>query len=46
YLKNSDLSISQITNLLAYKEQPSFNRSFKLWTGLTPLEWRNQAMLQ
>lgn len=46
YLKNSDLSISQIANLLAYKEQPSFNRSFKLWTGLTPLEWRNQAMLQ
>ncbi|SPL72670.1 HTH-type transcriptional regulator VirS [Acinetobacter stercoris] len=40
YLQNTNLSISEIAVLLAYKEQPSFNRSFKQWTGVTPLEWR------
>ncbi|MDV2440082.1 helix-turn-helix domain-containing protein [Acinetobacter gerneri] len=41
YLKETDLSIIEIANLLGYKEQTSFTRAFKIWTGETPTCWRN-----
>ncbi|ALH96018.1 AraC family transcriptional regulator [Acinetobacter equi] len=40
YLHNPELSIATISDLLGYKEQTSFNRIFKSWTGESPLRWR------
>ncbi|WP_146196688.1 helix-turn-helix domain-containing protein, partial [Acinetobacter stercoris] len=42
YLKNEELSILDISILLAYKEQASFNRAFKSWTGMSPSQWRKE----
>jgi AraC-like DNA-binding protein len=36
YLRNSDLPIKQIANLLAYQDANAFHRAFKSWTGETP----------
>lgn len=30
----------EIALLLCYSEQSAFQRAFKLWTGLTPQQWR------
>jgi len=35
YLRNSDLPIKQIANLLAYQDANAFHRAFKSWTGET-----------
>lgn len=40
YLKNPDLTISEIAYLLNYSEASAFNRSFKRWTGQTPKNYR------
>lgn len=42
YLKNDDLNITEIAFLLSYKDQTSFNRAFKSWTGLNPSTWRQK----
>jgi AraC-like DNA-binding protein len=36
YLKERDLSISQIAWLLGYQEVSAFTHAFKRWTGRTP----------
>ncbi len=41
YLKRPDLSISDIAYLLNYADNSAFTRSFKRWTGKTPVEYRN-----
>ncbi|MBI1452366.1 MULTISPECIES: helix-turn-helix domain-containing protein [Acinetobacter] len=41
YLSQSDKSIIEISNLLGYQEQTSFNRGFKTWTGHSPMRWRD-----
>ena len=41
YVKNKSLTIQEITYLLDYSEPSAFNRSFKRWTGKSPLEYRN-----
>ena len=46
YLKDNKLLLQEITYLLAYKEQTSFNRAFKRWTGLKPLEWREKELVK
>lgn len=38
-LKNTDISMSQVTGALGYSEQSSFNRSFKRWYGMCPSEY-------
>ena len=40
YLKDSELSIPEITFLLGYNEVSSFNHAFKRWTGMTPKQAR------
>ncbi|HEE5437360.1 TPA: helix-turn-helix domain-containing protein [Acinetobacter baumannii] len=40
YLLEGELSINEIAYLLGYREQASFNRAFKLWTGMSPNQWR------
>lgn len=44
YLKDSEISIVEISTILGYKEQTSFNRSFKNWTGESPVKWRDNNM--
>lgn len=43
YLAESRLYLSQITGLLGYAEQSTFNRSCKRWFGMTPLAYRSKA---
>ncbi|PSL22245.1 AraC family transcriptional regulator [Shimia abyssi] len=40
YLKSDDLSIEEISFLLAYRDPNSFYRAFHAWTGQTPSEMR------
>ena len=42
YLQDPHLSIQDIALLLSYSEQSAFQRAFKLWTGITPLQWKQQ----
>jgi len=43
YLKDTDHTLMQIAFLLGYSEVSAFNRSFKRWTGKTPLHYRRRA---
>lgn len=42
YLKDPHLSLQDIALLLCYSEQSAFQRAFKLWSGKTPQQWREQ----
>ena len=41
YLKETDLSIEEISFLLAFRDPNSFYRAFNGWTGMTPTQARN-----
>lgn len=41
YLDNNNISICEISEMLGYSEQSSFQRAFKSWMGITPLKYRN-----
>ena len=40
-LSNTDMHISKIAQSIGYEDQLSFSRIFKIKTGLSPTEWRN-----
>lgn len=40
YLKQDDLSISEVAYLLDYSDPSAFIRSFKNWTGYTPKQYK------
>lgn len=40
YLRDRSLSMVEITMLLGFAEQSSFNRAFRQWTGQSPGKWR------
>lgn len=42
YLSRDDLSVEEISYLLAYRDPNSFYRAFHGWTGMTPMEARGQ----
>ena len=44
-LTNTMISFSSISLLLRYSEQSVFSRSFRLWTGVTPLEFRRRRLV-
>lgn len=44
YIKNPQLTVSEIAYLLDYSEVSAFSRSFKRWTGQTPNQFRNNIM--
>ncbi|HEY1865321.1 MAG TPA: helix-turn-helix transcriptional regulator [Roseiarcus sp.] len=44
YLKEPDMSLSQIAWLLGYGGPTSFNRAFRRWTGRSPSAARNQKL--
>jgi len=43
YLRESHLSVSEVTYLLGFSEPSNFARAFKRWTGHTPSEFRTAA---
>lgn len=45
YLKDTELSILQISNLLSYNDSSNFARAFKKWTGTSPLNFRKNDTL-
>lgn len=44
-LGNPDLSMTEISYMLGYREQSSFNHAFKGWTGFTPTIYRQEHSL-
>ncbi|WP_170400869.1 helix-turn-helix domain-containing protein [Ruegeria arenilitoris] len=46
YLNEEDLSIEEISFLLAYREPNSFYRAFQRWTGKTPAEARGVSKVE
>jgi|TARA_B110000495_G_C23039590_1_gene622543 AraC-like DNA-binding protein len=43
YIHRKDLSISAIAHLLGFSDCSNFSRSFKLWHGISPSEYREHA---
>lgn len=43
YLKDEEINISEISDLVGYAEQSVFQRAFKSWTGETPLQFRKKS---
>jgi len=43
YLTKTTLRADEIASVLAYRDANSFSRSFRRWTGLSPLTYRQQA---
>lgn len=43
YLTTSDLTVEEISYLLAYRDPNSFYRAFQIWTGQTPMAVRQRA---
>lgn len=43
YIKDSRLTLSEISFLLGFSETSSFSRAFKRWTGDSPREYRGQV---
>jgi AraC-like DNA-binding protein len=46
YLKDRKNSLTEIAFLLGYSELSAFNRAFKRWTGLTPLDYQRKLLRQ
>ncbi|MGP8306041.1 AraC family transcriptional regulator [Vibrio sp. YIC-376] len=44
YLKDPNLKLSQISGLLGYSEQATFNRACRTWFGVTPRAYRAQLI--
>ncbi len=44
YMKRPDLNISDIAYLLNYNDASAFNRSFKRWTGKSPMEYKSEMI--
>ena len=42
YLRKHDMSVDEISYLLAYRDPNSFYRAFNNWTGMTPAQVRAQ----
>ncbi|MGI9400455.1 MAG: AraC family transcriptional regulator ligand-binding domain-containing protein [Rhizobiaceae bacterium] len=43
YLSRDELSVEEISYLLAYRDPNSFYRAFQGWTGMTPAQARGQS---
>ena len=43
YLKDRKNTLTEVAFLLGYSELSAFNRAFKRWTGLTPLDYRRSV---
>ena len=45
-LSNTDMHISKISQSIGYEDQLSFSRIFKIKTGLSPTQWRNNKKIK
>ncbi len=45
YLAAGECPINEIAFLVGYSEGPNFFRAFKSWTGMSPLEYREQHLV-
>ena len=43
YLGRGEMPLTEIAFLLGYSELSAFDRAFRKWTGVTPMEWRRRA---
>lgn len=43
YVRDPNLSLVDITYLLGFSEQSTFQRAFKRWTGMSPGQYRKEA---
>ncbi len=43
YLQNSNLNISQIADMVGFKNTSTFSATFKKSTGMTPSQWKKQC---
>ncbi len=43
YVKNRETDLTELAFLLGFAELSTFSRSFKRWTGKSPLQYRNAA---
>lgn len=41
-LQQSDISVTQLGDMLGYSDQTAFSRAFKRWFGVSPREWKNK----
>lgn len=44
YLADPHLTLTEITWMLAFSEQSAFSRSFKRWTGCSPVAYRRRSL--
>ncbi len=44
YLTAGEYSVNEIAFLVGYSEAPNFFRAFRSWTGMSPLEYREQHL--
>ncbi len=44
YLRQPNLSISELAPLLGYSETSAFSRAFKRWFGVSPRQWRQNSL--
>lgn len=44
YLRDNDLKLPDISLLLGFADQSVFTRAFRQWSGVSPLQWRKQAL--
>lgn len=44
YLTKTNMNVEEIASVLAYRDANSFSRSFRRWTGTTPLGFRQEAL--
>jgi AraC-like DNA-binding protein len=44
YIRNSQLSLTEIAYLLGFADQANFTRAFKRWTGASPSDYRKHAL--
>lgn len=43
YLTKTNMNVDEIASVLAYRDANSFSRSFRRWTGTTPLGFPQEA---
>ncbi|MGE3919092.1 MAG: helix-turn-helix transcriptional regulator, partial [Hyphomicrobiaceae bacterium] len=43
YLKESDISLTEIALLLGFSELSAFTRAARTWFGMPPSQWRQKA---